>query len=170
MVESFLAHECDIPLDGVEGVMGSTVRVRLKWEPQLLLHRRTRTSFMGTTRRTTTKLGTTAFNWSQPPKNTLSAAKLPAVEEKASARNIQSKLSDIASSSIAVVRSNKSQEIERPVSDFSKPSGGIVIVHIIEARGLKGDVDKLNPQVTVLLGKRHCLKTRKVKKTTSPYW
>lgn len=163
MVESFLARECDIPLDGVEGVMGSTVRVRLKWEPQLLQHRRTHTTFMGTTRKMTTKMGTTAFNWSQPPKNTLSAAKPPA-EEKFSAKGIQSKLSDITSS----VRSTKSQEIDRSVTD--KPGKGIVTVHIIEARGLQGDIDKLHPQVLVHLGRHQGLKTRKLKKTTSPYW
>ncbi|KAI9469131.1 MAG: hypothetical protein EXX96DRAFT_492606 [Benjaminiella poitrasii] len=70
MVESYSAKEVEIPLDGQAGDTGS-VRVRFKWEPQLLLRRKTHTMFMGTTRRMTTKLGTTAFNWSQPPKNTV---------------------------------------------------------------------------------------------------
>ncbi|PHZ11710.1 uncharacterized protein RHIMIDRAFT_313919 [Rhizopus microsporus ATCC 52813] len=65
-VESFFAREWDIPLDGVEGVDRSSVRIRLKWEPQLLVRKRTHTTFMKTAiQRVTTKMGTTAFNWSQ---------------------------------------------------------------------------------------------------------
>lgn len=74
MVESFSAHDWDIPLDGRSEDTGS-VRVRFKWEPQLLLRRKTHTSFMGTTRRMTTKMGTSAFNWSKPPTNTMSSSK-----------------------------------------------------------------------------------------------
>ncbi|OBZ88292.1 hypothetical protein A0J61_03659 [Choanephora cucurbitarum] len=50
-----------------------SVRVRLKWDPQLLLQRKTQKTFMGTTRRVTTQMGTTAFNFAQPPKNTLTS-------------------------------------------------------------------------------------------------
>ncbi|KAI8389419.1 C2 domain-containing protein [Blakeslea trispora] len=69
MVESFLAREITIPLSGQSGDTGS-VRLRLKWEPQLLLRRKTQKTFMGTTRRVTTQMGSTAFNFAQPPKNT----------------------------------------------------------------------------------------------------
>ncbi|KAG1642078.1 hypothetical protein G6F44_005191 [Rhizopus delemar] len=66
-VESFCAHDWDVPLDGMEGVDQSKVRIRLKWDPQLLTRQKTHTSFMRTaTRRVTTKMGATAFNWSQP--------------------------------------------------------------------------------------------------------
>ncbi|KAG2201023.1 hypothetical protein INT47_006567 [Mucor saturninus] len=160
MVESFMAQECDIPLDGVEGVMGSTVRVRLKWEPQLLQHRRTHTTFMGTTRKMTTKMGTTAFNWSLPPKDTSSSpSSVSGENNKFSVRSIQSKVSDIASS----VRST-----EPPKQDL--PAKGVLTVRIIEARGLPGQADKLHPQVSVHLGNQHVLKTRKLKKTASPSW
>lgn len=157
MVESFMAQECDIPLDGVEGVMGSTIRVRLKWEPQLLQHRRTHTTFMGTTRKMTTKMGTTAFNWSLPPKDTSTSEE----NNKFSVRNIQSKVSDMASS----VRSTESPPPKREI-----PAKGVLTVRIIEARGLQGQTDKLHPQVSVHLGNQHVLKTRKLKKTASPFW
>ena len=75
MVESFLAREIDIPLGGQAGDTGS-VRVRLKWDPQLLLRRKTQKTFMGTTRRVTTQMGTTAFNFAQPPKNTSTSTSL----------------------------------------------------------------------------------------------
>jgi hypothetical protein len=84
MVESFSAHDWDIPLDGTADDTGS-VRVRFKWEPQLLLRTKTQTTFMGITRRMTTKMGTTAFNWSKPPANTTPSSK--------SNGSLQSKLS-----------------------------------------------------------------------------
>lgn len=147
MVESFSTHECDIPLDGQAGDTGS-VRVRFKWEPQLLLRKKMHTSIMGTTRRMTTKLGTTAFNWSQPPKETSRST------------SIQSKMSSLLN--------NITEE------STSKPSsvkgGGRMSVEIVEARGLRGEQDKLNPVAYVFLDKEQILKTRKVKKTTIPQW
>lgn len=198
MVESFLAHESDIPLDGVEGVTGS-VRVRLKWEPQLLLRRKTHTTFMGTTRKMTTKMGTTAFNWSQPPKSTTMTSP---DEPISTTKSLQTKLSNIlesTSSSIAAVRTSntspqahqlqqqRSRQIDATAGshqpsivnntssgdnhDFLvKATPGTVTVHVIEARGLRGDLDKLHPQVIVHLGKDQVLKTKKLKKTSTPTW
>jgi hypothetical protein len=93
MVESFSARDWDIPLDGRADDTGS-VRVRFKWDPQLLLRRKTHTTFMGTTRRMTTKMGTTAFNWSQPPKSTT----MPSSSSSRSS-SVHSKLSALLDSS-----------------------------------------------------------------------
>lgn len=179
MVESFLAHERDIPLEGVAGVTGS-IRVRFKWEPQLLLRRKTHTTFMGTTRRMTTKMGTTAFNWSQPPKNTSSAPPLPPVSEKLTTRNIGSKIANMVDSTAnSVMNSTQTKREEQqpkfniPVHDHDflvKTSPGVATVNILEARGLRGDGDKLNPQVIVHIGRNQILKTKKLKKTINPNW
>ncbi|OBZ81659.1 hypothetical protein A0J61_10292 [Choanephora cucurbitarum] len=55
----------------IRGGNTGSVRVRLKWDPQLLLRRKTQKTFMGTTR-----LVTTAFNFAQPPKNTSTSTSL----------------------------------------------------------------------------------------------
>ncbi|KAI9266580.1 C2 domain-containing protein [Phascolomyces articulosus] len=47
-VESFVAKQVKIPLDGVAGVTGY-VRVRFLWQPQLLIRKKTHTSILGTT-------------------------------------------------------------------------------------------------------------------------
>lgn len=49
MVDSYAAKDVNIPLDGVAGVSGS-VRVRLLWQPQLLVKRKTQTAILSTTR------------------------------------------------------------------------------------------------------------------------
>lgn len=181
-VESFSARDVGIPLDGQAGDTGA-VRVRLKWEPQLLLRRKTHTTFMGTTRRMTTKMGTTAFNFSQPPKTTTSKS-----------NSIQSKLSGLLdstsstssttkpSSTIQEVReaeqeqtpvmSNRSVQPSQPADhDFLvKTSEGTVHIQVVEARNLKGDGDKINPVAVVHLGSKQLLKTKKVKKTPNPSW
>lgn len=158
MVESFTTRECDIPLDGADAIVGSCVRVRLKWEPQLLTRRKTQTSFLGVTRSMTSKMGTTAFDWSQPPKNTLSTVE---AESKLKSRSIQSKLSSIIDSTSA-----KSLSTAPSIQSCR----GLLTVYVVEARDLKGDIDRLNPQVSVYLGKHHVLKTKKAKKTANPYW
>lgn len=170
MVESFTTRECEIPLDGVEAIMGSSVRVRLKWEPQLLVRRKTQTSFMGTTRRMTTKMGTTAFNWSQPPKNTLSVEAEQPTDLKS--RSIQSKLSSIIDSTTNTKPLSTIQQTSSTSQQTlsSRISPGLLTVYVIEARDLKGDIDRLNPQVLVFLGKHNVLKTKKTKKTVNPYW
>ncbi|GAA5802769.1 hypothetical protein HPULCUR_008244 [Helicostylum pulchrum] len=141
MVESFTTRECDIPLDGAEAIMGSCVRVRLKWEPQLLMRRKTQTSFLSATRSMTSKMGTTAFDWSQPPKNTLSTVE---AESKLKSRSIQSKLSNIIDST----SSTKSLS-DAPASQTCR---GLLTMYVVEARDLKGDIDRLHPQ------------------TANPYW
>lgn len=145
MVESFSAHECEIPLDGQAGDTGS-VRVRLKWEPQLLLRKKMSTTFMGTARKTTTKLGTTAFNWSQPVKNTSTSTSMQAAAPQ------------------PIVES------EAPKKEIVKPVQGKITVHVLEARGLKGDAEKLNPIVYLYIGKDQKHKTKKIKKSTTPTW
>ncbi|KAG2225823.1 hypothetical protein INT45_007067, partial [Circinella minor] len=47
-VESFVARQVKIPLDGIAGVSGH-VRVRFLWQPQLLIRKKTHTSILGTT-------------------------------------------------------------------------------------------------------------------------
>jgi hypothetical protein len=169
MVESFLALERDIPLEGVAGVTGS-IRVRFKWEPQLLLRRKTHTTFMGTTRRMTTRMGTTAFNFSQPPKNTASVLppvpplSTPAAEKLTTTRSIGAKLANIVETKKELPLTHQQQEHDFVV----KIRPGTITVHIIEARGLKED--KLNPQVIVYIGKQQLLKTKKLKKTVTPFW
>ncbi|GAN04893.1 tricalbin [Mucor ambiguus] len=177
-VESFSAHDVDIPLDGQAGDTG-TVRVRLKWEPQLLLRRKMHTTFMGTTRRMTTKMGTTAFNFGQPPKNTTSKS-----------NSIQSKLSGLLDSTSSTssatkpsstihevkeaeqepqyeqqkpVISNRSVQPSQPADhDFLvKTSEGTVHIQVLEAKNLKGDGDKINPVAIVHLGSKQLLKTKK---------
>lgn len=184
-VESFSARDVDIPLDGQAGDTG-TVRVRLKWEPQLLLRRKTHTTFMGTTRRMTTKMGTTAFNFSQPPKSTTSKS-----------NSIQSKLSGLLDSTSSTSSNTKSpstiqeiQEIEQEPHEQQEPeinnrsvpppqvdhdflvktSEGTVHIQVLEARHLKGDGDKINPVAIVHLGSKQLLKTKKIKKTANPFW
>jgi hypothetical protein len=151
----------------------------------LLLRRKAHTSFMGTTRKMTTKMGTTAFNWSQPLKNTTATPDKPLTTTK----SLQSKLSNMlesTSSPIAAVRTStsspKQQEKENEAAiqpppaavnnhDFLvKTSAGTVTVNVLEARGLRGDLDKLHPQVIVHLGKNQELKTKKLKKTSNPTW
>ncbi|KAK4519727.1 casein kinase 2 regulatory subunit [Mucor velutinosus] len=187
-VESFSARDVDIPLDGQAGDTG-TVRVRLKWEPQLLLRRKMHTTFMGTTRRMTTKMGTTAFNFSQPPKNTTSKS-----------NSIQSKLSGLLDSTSSTsstakplvdpiheareteqepqheqqkpVISNRSVQPSQPAEHnfLVKTSEGTVHIQVVEARNLKGDGDKINPVAIVHLGSKQLLKTKKIKKTPNPSW
>ncbi|KAI7904507.1 C2 domain-containing protein [Cokeromyces recurvatus] len=143
MVESFSAKEIEIPLDGQAGDTGS-VRVRFKWDPQLLLRRKTHTTFMGTTRRMTTKLGTTVFNWSQPPKNT-------------TRENV---------SSLGLLPENQQEKENTTTQQITSSSRGRLTIQIIEARGLKGE----NTIVYVNLGKNQVMKSKKVKKTTTPKW
>lgn len=186
-VESFSARVVDIPLDGQASDTG-TVRVRLKWEPQLLLRRKTHTTFMGTTRRMTTKMGTTAFNFSQPPKNTTSKS-----------NSIQSKLSGLLDSTSSTSSTTKpsstihevqeseqepykqqqpiisersvKQPSQQAEHDFVvKPSEGTVHIQVLEARNLKGDGDKINPVAIVHVGSKQLLKTKKAKKTSNPVW
>jgi Ca2+-dependent lipid-binding protein len=145
MVESFSAHECEIPLDGQANDTGS-VSVRLKWEPQLLLRKKTSTSFMGSTRKATTKLGTTAFNWSQPVTSTSTSTSMQA-----------------APAPVEVAPPAEKKE-------FVKPVQGKLTVHVLEARGLKGDADKINPVIHLTIGKTDKHKTKKMKKTNSPIW
>lgn len=137
MVESFSAHECDIPLDGQAHDTGS-IRVRLRWEPQLLLRKKASTTFMGNTRKITTKLGTTTeFNWSQPVKETvMQKQEMPKIREEA----------------------------------FVRPVAGKLTIQVLEARGLKGEIEKLNPVAYLSLGKDQKHKTKKVKKSNSPVW
>lgn len=49
LVQSFVAREVRVPLDGVAGVSGH-VRVRFLWQPQLLIRKKTQTSVLGTQR------------------------------------------------------------------------------------------------------------------------
>lgn len=148
MVESFSTHEWDIPLDGQAGDTGS-VRVRFKWEPQLLLRKKMHTSIMGTTRRMTTKLGTTAFNWSQPLKETSTI-------NTTTTNNVQSRMSHFINPAVAPA----------PMKRGTKMS-----IEIIEAKGLRGgEQDKLNPIAYVYLDKEQILKTKKIKKTAMPQW
>ncbi|KAI8083251.1 C2 domain-containing protein [Gilbertella persicaria] len=150
MVESFCAHDIDIPLDGQAGDTG-TVRVRLKWEPQLLLRRKTQKTFMGTTRRVTTKMGTTAFNFAEPPKNTSTSSSLSNLVQ--------------SNSSLSAVENKLASVEENSVFD------GTLHVHIIQARQLTGEhAEKMNPQAIVSLGGHQLLKTKKIKKTTFPTW
>lgn len=171
-VESFSARTVDIPLDGQAGDTG-TVRVRLKWEPQLLLRRKAHTTFMGTTRRMTTRMGTTAFNWSQPPKTTTSKS-----------NSVQSKLSELLDSTSSTRSSKEAtreinpdpaiyQQEANHKTDYdvsAKLTKGTVHIQVLEARDLKGDGDKLNPVAIVHLGSRQVLKTKKLKRTSHPAW
>lgn len=145
MVESFMARDYDIPLDGVAGVTGS-VRVRLKWDPQLLLRARTHSTFMSATRRMTTKMGTTAFNWGEKPASRSNTGPLKSIME------------------------DDKRAIKSDHSPPPPPTGaveGTIVLSIMEARDLKG---KVNPVVHVQLGNLSTYKTKKVKKSTNPEW
>lgn len=56
LVESFIARQVKIPLDGVAGVSGH-VRVRFLWQPQLLIRKKTHTSVLAD-KRIYTNIGT----------------------------------------------------------------------------------------------------------------
>ncbi|KAI8643675.1 C2 domain-containing protein [Parasitella parasitica] len=186
-VESFSARNVDIPLDGQAGDTGS-VHVRLKWEPQLLLRRKTHTTFMGTTRRMTTKMGTTAFNWSQPPKITSSSpTKSNSAQSGLSGLLDSTSLTSLATTAPFNINEAgethqqqrneeedaiKSHSAAAPVDhDFVvKTSQGTVHIQILEARNLKGDSEKINPVAIVHLGSKQLLKTKKLKKTCNPFW
>lgn len=131
---------------------------------------------MGTTRRMTTKMGTTAFNWSQPPKSTTSKS-----------NSVQSKLSGLLESTSSTSSTkqstiNEEREIKQdrnqgtnkaaPVDHnfLVKTSEGTVHIQVLEARNLKDDGDKLNPVAVVHLGSKQLLKTKKVKKSSNPIW
>ncbi|CAO3598044.1 unnamed protein product [Absidia cylindrospora] len=83
-VESFVAREVKIPLDGVAGVSGF-VRVRFLWQPQLLTTRKTHTSMLTTMRTMTyggkspTSSGSNAFGLGKSPSlsSQLSASHMP---------------------------------------------------------------------------------------------
>ncbi|KAI9261137.1 hypothetical protein BY458DRAFT_515949 [Sporodiniella umbellata] len=122
-VESFCARDWNIPLDGIKGVEDSTVRIRLKWDPQLLTRQKTHTTFMKTlTRRvTTSSTGNSAFDWSQPlPKSITVPTRLA--------------------------------------------------IHILEAKGLSGDENKMNPVVYLSIDNHLVLRTKKAKRTGQPEW
>ncbi|KAG0991938.1 hypothetical protein G6F28_008119 [Rhizopus arrhizus] len=120
-VESFCAHDWDVPLDGMEGVDQSKVRIRLKWDPQLLARQKTHTSFMRTaTRRVTTKMGATAFNWSQPlPKAITVPTRMTVnIVEARGLAGDESKMNPMATLSIdhtTILKSKKVKKTNQPL-------------------------------------------------------
>ncbi|KAG1396326.1 hypothetical protein G6F60_009690 [Rhizopus arrhizus] len=120
-VESFCAHDWDVPLDGMEGVDQSKVRIRLKWDPQLLARQKTHTSFMRTaTRRVTTKMGATAFNWNQPlPKAITVPTRMTVnIVEARGLAGDESKMNPMATLSIdhtTILKSKKVKKTNQPL-------------------------------------------------------
>ncbi|KAI8992390.1 hypothetical protein BDB01DRAFT_882480 [Pilobolus umbonatus] len=153
MIESFVAQDYTIPLGGGDPETGS-VNLRLKWEPRLLARQRTSSTFLSGSKRASSKLGMTAFNWGQP------------LERKESGDSLISKITGDSA-----VASESNDRMSTGMSDAGVPVNyrkGIVRITIIEARGLQ-DIN-MNPMVLVNLGGKQILKTKKTKKTTTPQW
>jgi hypothetical protein len=168
----------DIPLDGVSGVSGS-VQVRFTWQPQLLAHRKTQTSVLGTrktylqtdvnleasgplqrkpTRQTRSRSSTTESTTVSP----LSPLSPASARQSFEATSINDDTASVAASSIL------------DVGELSDATGqpGVVKITLIEARGLRG-VDKngtSDPYVRVKVAKGQIYKTKVCSKNLTPEW
>ncbi|KAG0171493.1 hypothetical protein DFQ28_001023 [Apophysomyces sp. BC1034] len=163
-VESFVARDVLIPLDGVSGVSGS-VRVRLLWQPQLLVRKKTHTSMLATTTRIFTKTintkQTATFDYSKKPQT---------------GRSTTSLLSNNSPRTEMMHPSRVPSAVAGVTEETEKVGGegmdGTIMVRLIEARGLHG-VDKggtSDPFVRVRIGRQQVYKTKHIKKSLSPVW
>ncbi|KAF7721951.1 hypothetical protein EC973_003912 [Apophysomyces ossiformis] len=165
-VQSFVARDVLIPLDGVSGVSGS-VRVRLLWQPQLLVRKKTHTSMLASTTRiftkTTINAKTTAtFDYSKMPQTSRSTSMIPS-----SSSRVKTVISNHSRTS-SVAESVTESTVKRNNGGMD----GSIMVRLIEARGLHG-VDKggtSDPYVRVKIGRQLIHKTKFVKKSLNPVW
>ncbi|KAI9266500.1 C2 domain-containing protein [Phascolomyces articulosus] len=178
MVESFGVKDVNIPLDGVAGVTGS-IRVRFKWDPHLLVKRKTQTSILGATTRigTSTSMSSTSSGGlggvNNGPRPMTSMSSLALSEgggmhsrsaSEAGSGIIRKSSTDLASIATTI-------EDEKDLSDTAGVDG-MLTVRIIEARGLKG-VDKSgtsDPYVRVRIDGHSVYKTKAISKTLAPTW
>lgn len=106
-VESFVAKQVKIPLDGIEGVSGY-VRVRFLWQPQLLIRKKTHTSVLGDTR-TYTNMNLTSTSLRVPTMTKSSSFLSPAsAAARPSPTNVapSQQQSSMASQQVPITRSS----------------------------------------------------------------
>ncbi|KAI7866079.1 C2 domain-containing protein [Spinellus fusiger] len=127
-VESFVARNADIPLDGVAGVTGS-VCVRFLWQPQLLTRKKTHTSVLGTARTMTSQ--------------SILQSNTRTIGERA--RSILSYENQVFESTDhqpihnnPPLSATETMDYNYQDSDSNRGMEGSILVHIIEARGLRG--------------------------------
>jgi hypothetical protein len=176
-----MARLVDIPLDGVAGVSGS-VQVRFTWHPQLLINKKTQTSVLGTTRTYAHDDVNLEASGPLPRKSTSSQRSNSITRPSFESMDRQSLLSDPNASQSPVTQSRVSFEdtlslassniIDASAMSDATGKPGVVVVSLLEARGLRG-VDKSgtsDPFVSVKVGRKAIYKTKVIPKTLAPAW
>ncbi|KAI9493901.1 C2 domain-containing protein [Zychaea mexicana] len=127
-VESFVAKQVRIPLDGVAGVSGH-VRVRFLWQPQLLIRKKTHTSILGTT---TVNMNTSTNSSSNMLSPTSAATMRPSPTSASSIVSMQDRRS------IDTMSINEDALATQQGDGTATGMDGTATVQLIEARNLRG--------------------------------
>ncbi|KAI8374245.1 uncharacterized protein BYT42DRAFT_575688 [Radiomyces spectabilis] len=184
-VESFGTREVNIPLDGVAGVSGS-VRVRFKWQPQLLASKKTQTSVLATKRVYTNDVITSSAidsNLSLSPTRSTFASRsnvsnrYDSDNASAGAERVSFDGGEFTAPRSSMDASSIAPSVAASLDDAAHVSSsigrdGTVNIWLLEAKGIRG-VDKSgtsDPYVRVRVGKQQVYKTKVIKKTLLPVW